>query len=271
LVEQQDLNQIKTRMKAMWMSGDFGQIAQYTAREAEQFIARLNLPAGTRLLDVACGTGNLSIPAARAGAVVTGVDIATNLLEAARARARREGVDIKFEEGDAEDLPYADGQFDVVVSMFGAMFAPRPERTAAQLARVCRPGGIIAMANWTPEGFIGQSFQLTSRFAPLPPGVPAPVLWGEEQTARERFGSLARSFEANRRELMFEYPFSPAETVQFHRTYLGPIQAAFARLDPGGQRQLASEMEKLYSERNEGDSDRTAVRAEYLEIRVQRA
>lgn len=133
------------------------------------------------MLDVACGTGNLAIPAARRGAQVTGVDIAPNLVEQARQRATGEGLQVTFEEGDAEQLPYPDAQFDLVMSMFGAMFAPRPERVASELARVCRQGGTIAMANWTPEGFVGKTFNLTSRYVPPPDGVPAPVLWGQRK------------------------------------------------------------------------------------------
>src|SRR5918997_2114650 len=151
-----EMESLKTRLKAMWMAGDFGQVAKHIETGAEEFIARLALKPGVRLLDVACGSGNLAIPAARAGAIVTGVDIATNLLEQARARAESEGLKIQFDEGDAEKLPYADASFDIVVSMFGAMFAPRPELVAAELVRVCRPGGRIAVADWTPGGFVGR-------------------------------------------------------------------------------------------------------------------
>src|SRR6266550_7990403 len=154
-----EMESLKTRLKAMWMTGDFGQIAKHIETGAEDFIARLALKPGVRVLDVACGSGNLAIPAARVGAIVTGVDIATNLLEQARARADSEALPIQFDEGDAENLPYGDAAFDLVVSMFGAMFAPRPELVAAELVRVCRPGGRIAMANWTPAGFVGQMFK----------------------------------------------------------------------------------------------------------------
>src|SRR5580698_965803 len=149
-----DLEQLKSRMKAAWTAGDFGQIAPFISGEAENFVARLNLKPGAQLLDVACGTGNSAIPAARAGGRVTGVDIAPNLLEQARVRAAAEQLEILFQEGDAEQLPYPDESFDFVITMFGAMFAPRPERVAGELMRVCRPGGQIAMANWTPEGFV---------------------------------------------------------------------------------------------------------------------
>ena len=164
-----DFAKLKSGMKATWMAGDFGQIANFTAAEAANFVERIGIKAGDKVLDVACGTGNTAIPAAKAGASVTGVDIATNLLEQAEKRAAAEGVNVRFEEGDAEELPYGDESFDVVVTMFGAMFAPRPERVAAELIRVCKPGGVIAMANWTPQGFVGKSFQITAKLVPPPP------------------------------------------------------------------------------------------------------
>jgi ubiquinone/menaquinone biosynthesis C-methylase UbiE len=181
-----EMEDLKTRLKAMWMTGDFGQVAKHIETGAEEFIARLALKPGERVLDVACGSGNLALPAARLGARVTGVDIATNLLEQARARAASEGLTIQFDEGDAEKLPYADEDFATVVSMYGAMFAPRPELVAAELVRVCRPGGRIAMANWTPDGFIGQMFKITGKHVPPPPNMPSPVKWGDEETVRER-------------------------------------------------------------------------------------
>src|SRR6476469_10581253 len=181
-----DFDQLKTRLKATWMSGDYDVFARYMEKDAEVFYQRLGIKPGTRLLDVGCGAGQLALIAARAGAKVTGCDIATNWLEQARTRAAAEGLDITFEEGDAEALPYEDGQFDAVVSMFGAMFAPRPELVAAELTRVCRAGGTIAMANWTPSGFIGLMFKVTGKHVPPPPNRPSPIKWGEEQTVRER-------------------------------------------------------------------------------------
>jgi len=268
-----ELQQLKQRMKATWMAGDFGRIAQHNAKEAVKFIARLQprIGPGTSLLDVACGTGNLAIPAARAGAKVTGVDIATNLIEQARKRAAEEGVTAQFDEGDAEQLPYADAQFDAVVTMYGAMFAPRPERTAAELLRVCRPGGIIAMANWTPEGFVGKMFAINARHVPPPAGVPAPVLWGKEDVVRERFGKGASKIEVHRILTEFDYPYSPAETVEFFRTYFGPAQVAFSKLDSAGQKALADDLTRLWSEHNRGSADHTIIDAEYLEVYVTRA
>ena len=180
--------ELKQRLRASWMAGDFGEIAKLNVREGEGFIQRINLKPGTKVLDVACGTGNQSIPAARAGADVIGLDLAPNLLEQARKRAAAENLKIEFIEGDAEKLPYDAARFDVVMSMFGAMFAPRPEVVAAELLRVCRPGGLIAMGNWTPEGFVGQMFQITARHSPPPPGMLPPSLWGVEKVVTERLG-----------------------------------------------------------------------------------
>jgi len=181
-----DLNGLKTRITATWMAGDYGSVAALTQSAANDFIGRRQIRPNMRVLDVACGNGNLSIPAAKAGADVTGVDISPNLLDQARARATREGLNIRFEDGDAENLPVADGAFDLVVSMFGAMFAPRPDLVAAELRRVCRSGGQIALANWTPTGFIGAVFQATAKHVAPPVGVPGPLQWGDEATVRER-------------------------------------------------------------------------------------
>lgn len=266
-----DFAQLKSNLKSMWMAGDFGQIANYAVHAGVDFIGRTPIKRGDRVLDVACGTGNVSLPAARAGAEVTGVDIAPNLLEQARKRASAESLKIRFEEGDAEDLPYRDGEFDMVVTMFGAMFAPRPEKTAAELLRVCRPGGLIAMGNWTPQGFVGQTFQLTAKIAPPPPGILPPVLWGDEATVRQRFGHGVSKLTLTRHKMSFEYPFSPKEVVAFFRQYFGPTQATFARLDKAGQDSLASQMEKLWIENNQATDGTSKVQAEYLDVRAIRA
>ena len=260
------LAQIKSGMKASWMAGDFGQVAKYTARAAEEFVARIGIAPGCRLLDVACGTGNTAIPAARAGAVVTGIDLAPNLLEQARERAIEEHVKIQFNEGDAEALPYPDAEFDVVLSMYGAMFAPRPERVASEFIRVCKPGGRIAMANWTPDGFVGQSFRINAKYVPSPPGIPAPVLWGDENVVRQRFSQGVSKLSASRQNARFDYPYPPKEVVNFFRQYFGPTQMAFSRLDAQGQAQLASELEALWSKHNQASGTRTCIDAEYLEV-----
>jgi SAM-dependent methyltransferase len=266
-----DLAQLKSGMKAAWMAGDFGQIANHISGEAQEFVTRLNLKPGVRFLDVACGTGNSAIPAAKAGAHVTGVDIATNLLEQAKKRAGAEHLEIRFEEGDAEDLHYPDGSFDVVVSMFGAMFAPRPERVAAELLRVGKPGGTIAMANWTPQGFVAKTTQVTAKMVPPPPGVPPPVLWGDEATVRQRLGQGSAELSCTKRKTQLAYPFPPKETVDFFRRYFGPMQMAFSRLDAAGQAALAAQLEALWVEHNVATDGTTAVEAEYLEVRAIRA
>ncbi len=252
----------------MWSAGDFGEIARFSAAEAENFVSRLPIPVGARVLDVACGTGNIAIPAARKGAIVTGVDIAPNLIEQAIARANQEGLKAEFREGDAEKLPFPDAEFDLVVSMFGAMFAPRPELVAEELSRVCRPGGLIAMANWTPEGSVGKMFALTSRHVPPPEGIPPPVLWGKEEVVRERFAKVGRKVETFRRNAEFKYPFDSNGVVEFFRRYFGPTQMAFARLDSAGQSALATDMAHLFAENNQGKENETIVNAEYLEVRA---
>ena len=264
------LEKLKQRMRQTWMAGDFGQIARYSARAAEEFVDRLPIQSGSRVLDVACGTGNLAIPAARKGAHVSGADIATNLLEQARQRAAAENLDVKFEEGDAEQLPYPDAQFDVVMSMFGAMFAPRPHLVAAELSRVCRPGGIIAMANWTPGGFIGRVFAVGAKYIPPPEGIPAPVEWGDENVVQQRFGKYASEIRTTPRLAEFDFPFPPSQVVRFFREYFGPTKLAFERLDTQGQASYAADLENLWAKHNEGDSERTHIRGEYLEVIVRR-
>jgi ubiquinone/menaquinone biosynthesis C-methylase UbiE len=260
---------LKSRLKATWMSGDFDKIAQIIAAGGAEFIARLQLTPGAQLLDVACGTGNLSFPAARAGADVTGVDIATNLLATARSRAQAEGIAIQFDEGDAEALPYRDGAFDEIVTMFGAMFAPQPHLVAEELARVCRPGGRVAMANWTPAGFIGQLFKITSQHVPPPP-MPSPLLWGNEAVVRERLRDGFTNIQFIRRDLIMAFPMTPPEAVEFFRTWYGPTLRAFAALDEAGQYALRRDLELLWTEHNRATDGTTRIVAEYLEVRATR-
>jgi SAM-dependent methyltransferase len=266
------LEQVKASMRAAWMAGDFGMVAKTVAGAAEGFVERLAIAPGTQVLDVACGTGNVALPLARAGAVVTGVDIAPNLLVQGRERAAAEGLAVTFDEGDAEALPYADAAFDVVVTMFGAMFAPRPELVAAELARVLKPGGVLAMANWNPASFSGKMFKVSGMHVPPPPGLLPPVLWGDEATVRERLGA---DFEEIRTELIpvdFDMPVDPAGSVEFFRRYFGPTQMAFARLDEAGQAKFAEALEELWSGANvaENPLERTLVKNEYLEVVARR-
>lgn len=264
------MDKIKASMRAGWMAGDFGVVAKTISGGADAFVRRLGLVMGLRALDVACGTGNLAIPLARAGAVVTGVDIAPNLLEQARRRAAAEGLAARFGEGDAEALPYDDASFDVVVTMFGAMFAPRPEMVASELARVLKPGGKLTMANWNPESFTGRMFRVGAEHVPPPAGVAPPVLWGKEDVVRERLSPFFESIETTLVPVDFDLPMSPAGAVQFFRTYFGPTQMAFSKLDAAGQAAFAQALEALWASGNVADDPEkhTLVRNQYLEVRA---
>jgi SAM-dependent methyltransferase len=261
-----DMEALKGKLRATWIAGDFGEIAKSIEHGAEEFVERLDLKPGMNVLDVACGTGNLAIPAAKTGATVTGVDIAPNLIEAAIARAAAERVEAKFDVGDAEDLPYDGASFDVVMTMFGAMFAPRPDVTAAELIRVCKPGGLIAMANWTPEAFTGQMFKTNAKHVPPPPNMPSPILWGTEDAVRERFSEGVTDLQMTRRKITFTYPFPPADVVEHFRKYFGPTQKAFESLDDAGQFALRADLEELWTANNRATDGTTEVESEYLEV-----
>ena len=261
-----EMEALKARLKATWMSGGYGHFATYLEAGALEFLSRIHIEPGTRILDVACGAGQTAIPMSRAGAKVTGVDIATNLVEQARARAQAENLDARFDEGDAEMLPYEDGSFDIVVSLIGAMFAPRPERVAAELKRVCRPGGKIIMGNWTPTGFVGQMFKIHGKHVPPPAIMAPPVKWGEEETVRERFEDGISHLRLRRHIYPFRYPFPPSEVVEFFRTYYGPSYKAFAALDAEKQSALREDLEQLWTEHNAATDGTTLIEAEYLEV-----
>ncbi len=262
------IQQIKESMRVTWMAGDFGVIAKTISHGAEEFIDRLPIFPGARVLDVATGTGNLAIPLARKTAVVTGVDIAPNLLAQARERAAVEGLNIAFDEGDAEQLPYANGSFDAVVTMFGAMFAPRPEVVASELARVLKPGGLLAMANWTPASFSGQIFKVGGRHVPPPPGIVPPVLWGDEPNLRQRLAPYFTAIETEVISIDFDMQTNAAGAVDFFRRYFGPTQMAFNRLDGAGQAALAADLESLWSGANVAPDpeNHMVIKNEYLQV-----
>jgi SAM-dependent methyltransferase len=260
-----DLEQLKSRLKTMWMAGDYDRFSRYMEGGAREFYERLTVFRSGKWLDVACGSGQLALMAGRDGLDVTGIDIASNLVECARRRAHAEGLQIRFEEGDAEALPFADAEFDVVASLIGAMFAPRPERVAAELLRVCKPGGVIAMANWTPDGFVGRMFKAVSKFI-APSGMPSPVLWGDETTVRERFGAGLSDLRLARRLYTFTYDFPPVAVVELFRRCYGPINQAFAAMDTVGREGLRMELEALWAAHNRATKDSTVVCAEYLEV-----
>lgn len=257
---------LTARVRATWTSGDFGRIARAYELGAAQFVTRLGLEPGERVIDVATGTGNLAIPAARTGALVTGVDIAPNLVTQAKSRAAAEGLAMRLEVGDAEALAFGDDEFDVAASMFGAMFAARPERVASELLRVVRPGGRIVMANWTPTSFIGEMLKVTSRYAPPAAGIPSPLLWGTEECVRERLGDGLESLLMTRRLMTFEFALDPAGVVNEYLQWYGPTLRAWASLDETGKRALRRELEALWSDHNRADDGTTRVQSEYLEV-----
>jgi SAM-dependent methyltransferase len=265
-----EIDGLKAKLKATWMSGDYDLFSRYLEPDARVFYESLDVPSRCQLLDVACGSGQVALLAAHDGIYATGVDIAPNLIERAKARAKAENLHARFVEGDAEALPFEDASFDVVTSLFGAMFAPRPELVARELLRVCSPGGTIAMGNWTAEGFIGQVFKTIAKFI-APSGMPSPVLWGNEVAVRERLGHGVDNLTMNRRQYSFTYPFSPVEVVEFFRQYYGPMNRAFASLNEDDGRKLRNELETLWSTNNRGDDNFTVVKSEYLEVVAIRA
>jgi ubiquinone/menaquinone biosynthesis C-methylase UbiE len=261
-----ELERLKSNLRAAWMAGDFGVIARYGEAEAEAFVDRLPITPGMQVLDVACGTGNLAIAAARKGALVTGCDIAPNLLDQARTRASVEGLDIQFDEADAEALGYDAATFDLVVSMFGVMFAPRPDVAAAELLRVCRSGGVIALANWTPEGFMGQMSKAVAAHFPPSPTPPAANTWGNEASVRELLGQGVSDIRFTRRLHRFDFPCGEAEAVDLMRRYVGPLHRAFESLDAAEASRLERELEAHWTAHNRATDGTTQVDAEYLEV-----
>lgn len=219
-----------------------------------------------------CGAGQIAIPMARSGVRVTGVDIATNLIADARARAAAKDLNVQFDEGDAEDLPYPDASFDTVISLVGAMFAPRPDRVAAELKRVTRPGGRIIMVNWTPSGFIGQMFKINGKHVPPPAGMPSPLLWGDQTVVSERFREGIAQLDMTLKYYpSFEYPFDVPAVVEFFREFYGPTNRAFAALDAEGQAALRRDLEQHWSAHNRHTDGATRIESEYLQVIAIRA
>jgi ubiquinone/menaquinone biosynthesis C-methylase UbiE len=271
---------LKQRLLAVWSAGDFGRIAQRMEHAGDDFVSRLHLDSSNHVLDVACGTGNVTLPAARTGATVTGCDIVQSLLDQAAARAAAENLKISLVIGDAEQLPFADGSFNTVISMFGAMFAPRPALVARELLRVCAPGGRIAMGSWTREGFIGEVFALTASFAPPPPDVPSALLWGNETTVQERFAQAVTDLalpadslhlQMKRYRTKFELPVEPRQVVELFREFYGPTVMAYARLTPERQDELTEALTELWTSHNAAPEGSTLVWSEYLEVVVTRS
>lgn len=260
-----EMSALKTRLKTTWESGDYGVFAKYLEKGALEFFDRLKIPAGTQLLDIGCGAGQLTIPAARKGIKVTGIDLAANLVEQAKKKAKDESLQIQFEQGDAESLPYKDNSYDMVMSLIGSMFAPRPELVASEMIRVCKPGGKIIMGNWTPEGHIGQLFKVIGKHVP-PPNFPSPLLWGDGKTCRDRLKNGVKDLKITRYLYPFEYPFSPKKVVDFFIEYYGPTNRGFSSLNDSARNAFHEDITALWDRNNIAKDGTTRVLAEYIEV-----
>lgn len=260
-----DLTAIKAKQQNTWASGDYAMVGGTLVIVAEDLCEAVDLRPGQRVLDVATGSGNTALAAARRFADVTGVDYVPVLLDRGRERAEAERLPVAFQEGDAEALAFPDASFDVVLSTFGAMFAPHQEQTAAELARVCRPGGKIGMANWTPDSFIGQLFKLTGSYIPPPAGLKGPVLWGSEDRVRELFAGTVSSLEMTRRSFTFRY-LSAEHWLGFFKTNYGPTMKAFEALDEAKRKAFAGDILELIGRFNRSGDETMIVESAYLEV-----
>jgi ubiquinone/menaquinone biosynthesis C-methylase UbiE len=262
---QSDLAAIKTRQQAAWSSGDYAVVGTTLQIVGEELCEALDLRAGRKVLDVAAGNGMVSLAAARRWCEVVSTDYVPSLLERGRARASAEGLTIEFREADAEALPFADGTFDTVVSTFGVMFTPNQDRAAAELLRVCKSGGKIGLANWTPDGFIGQIFKTLGKYIPPPAGAKSPLLWGTRARLTEMFGPLATSVKIEPRHFNFRYR-SAEHFLDVFKTYYGPMLKAFAALDEANQTGLKNDLHALIARMNKADDGTMVVPSEYLQV-----
>jgi ubiquinone/menaquinone biosynthesis C-methylase UbiE len=260
-----DLNAVKEQQRRAWASGDFGMIAWNTVFPGELLCEAAELRAGDRVLDVATGSGNAALSAARRGCDAVGIDYVPALVERARERATAERLPARFEVGDCEDIPFADSSFDAVLSVYGSMFAPRPEKAALELLRVCRPGGRVGMANWTPDGFWGQAFGLQARYASPPAGLRPPTDWGTEARLRELFGDRTSSLRIARRSALFRYRNS-RHWIDVFRTYFGPIIRTLEALDEQRRRSYLADLDGMLNRFNRSGDDTLMVSADYLEV-----
>jgi len=260
-----DYATVKQRQQAVWSAGDYAIIGTTLQIVGERLCEAVDIHAGSNVLDVAAGNGNATLAAARRFARVTSTDYVRALLEAGKQRAVAERLDVDFQEADAEALPFADGAFDVALSTFGIMFTPNQEKAAAELTRVVRTGGKIGLANWTPDGFIGQVLKLVGKYLPPPAGIKPATLWGTEGRLRELFAG--QEVAASRRNFMFRYR-SPEHWLDVFQRYYGPTNRAFASLDPDKQSDLKAEILKLLGDANEGGKGTLKIPGEYLEVAI---
>ncbi len=262
---QPDFEALKARQHGAWSSGDYAVVGTTLQIVGEELCEALDIRSGHKVLDVAAGNGNVSLAAARRWCEVVSTDYVPGLLARGKHRAEADGMNIEFKEADAEALPFGDAAFDVVVSTFGVMFTPNQDRAAAELTRVCKRGGKIGLANWTPEGFIGQVFKTLGKYLPPPSGAKSPALWGTEARIKEMFGPSASAIHAERRHFMFRY-LSPEHFMDVFKSYYGPILKAFAALDAANQQKLHHDLMALIGTMNRADDGTMIVPSEYLEI-----
>ncbi|WKA29068.1 class I SAM-dependent methyltransferase [Bradyrhizobium roseum] len=260
-----DLAALKTRQQAAWSSGNYAIVGATLQIVGEELCEALDLKAGSNVLDVAAGNGMASLAAARRWCDVTSTDYVPALLERGQARAAAEGWSIEFREADAENLPFDDNRFDNVLSTFGVMFTPNQDRAAAELMRVCKPGGKIGLANWTPDGFIGQLFKTLGKHLPPPAGTRSPALWGTPARLHDMFDAGARSIRTESRLFKFRYR-SPSHFLDVFKTYYGPVLKAFAALEPAKQEELHNDLHALIVRMNRSGDGTMVVPSEYLEV-----
>lgn len=264
-----DYTAIKIRQQAAWNTGDYARVGVTLQITGEQLCEAMDLHAGQSVLDVAGGNGNVSLAAARRFCRVVSTDYVPALLARSRTRANADGLAIDYQEADAEDLPFSNGVFDNVVSTFGVMFAPDQVQAAAELLRVCKPGGKIGLANWTPAGFIGQIFKMVGKHVPPPPGLNSPAAWGTEPFLQERFGEEAETIRVTSRQFTFRY-HSPAHWLDLFRSYYGPLVKAFEALDEAERESLGQDILQLIDSLNQARDGTMVVPSEYLEIVIDR-
>jgi ubiquinone/menaquinone biosynthesis C-methylase UbiE len=260
-----DLNAIKAKQQAAWSSGDYAVIGATLQIVGESLAEAMDLRAGQTVLDVAAGNGNFTLAAARRWCEVTSTDYVEVLLELGRKRAEAEGFQVKFQVADAEDLPFSDASFDAVASTFGAMFSPDQDRAAAEMVRVCRSGGRIGLANWTPEGFIGQMFKTIGKYLPPPTGVKSPADWGTQAWLQTTFGATASAVTAESRQFVFRYR-SAQHFLDIFRTYYGPMRKAFETLEEAGGKALARDIIDLVGRFNTSGDETVVIPGDYLEV-----
>jgi ubiquinone/menaquinone biosynthesis C-methylase UbiE len=269
--ESVDLQAVRDAQQKTWSEGDFAMVAGIVMMVAEELAEALDIVPDERILDVACGSGNGALAAARrAWGNTVGADFVPSLLDRGRERAAAERLDVEFVEADATDLPFADDEFDVVISIFGAMFAADQESAAAELLRTCKPGGRIGMANWVPDGEIGQMFMTMAKHAPPPSGVPSPLAWGTEERLRELFGDGISDLRVERKTARQAFR-SVDHWLQFFRTYFGPTKVAFERVGPDGEEALTADLRSFLEAGNKGGDRALVLEPEYLQAIATRA